>query len=151
MKRIGLMVVACAVVLGVAAVGTRVAADKPQQAGGAPKQAPSSTSGQKGTTTQSASPDKGPQAKTGSSAQKDVPKDATGQCNDGTWSTADSKQGACSGHGGVKKWYGKAPADATARCHDGSFSKATSAHGACSSHGGVGYWIHEPKGGEAKH
>src|SRR5919198_6661576 len=34
------------------------------------------------------------------------PKGATAQCVDGTYSKAQSQQGACSSHGGVKTWYG---------------------------------------------
>src|SRR5690242_5307859 len=33
---------------------------------------------------------------------------ATGRCADGTYTHSDSKRGACSDHGGVKDWYGKA-------------------------------------------
>jgi hypothetical protein len=60
----------------------------------------------------------------------DAPKDATGQCTDGTYTTAASRRGACSGHGGVKLF-------ATARCTDGTYSFAKSTKGACSGHGGV--------------
>jgi hypothetical protein len=47
-----------------------------------------------------------PKAKT----QAGRPADATAQCQDGTYSTAKTKQGACSRHGGVATWF----ADATA-------------------------------------
>jgi len=33
------------------------------------------------------------------------PKDATARCKDGTYSTATTRQGACSGHGGIATWY----------------------------------------------
>jgi hypothetical protein len=50
---------------------------------------------------------------TSSSAQ--APKGSTGECKDGTYTSAESKRGACAGHGGVKDWYSTtAPAKATA-------------------------------------
>jgi len=42
------------------------------------------------------------------------PANATGQCKDGTYTTAKSKKGACSSHGGVQTWYASAKADAKA-------------------------------------
>ena len=39
-----------------------------------------------------------------------APAGSTGECKDGSYTTAASKRGACSGHGGVKEWYTAAPA-----------------------------------------
>jgi len=38
-------------------------------------------------------------------AAQTKPADATAQCKDGTYSTATSKQDACSDHGGIQTWY----------------------------------------------
>jgi Protein of unknown function (DUF3761) len=46
-------------------------------------------------------------------APASAPAGSTGMCKDGSYTTAASKSGACSGHDGVKKWYGAA-ADASA-------------------------------------
>ncbi|MEO8337125.1 MAG: DUF3761 domain-containing protein [bacterium] len=40
-------------------------------------------------------------------AKAEGKKMATATCTDGTRSYADSRAGACSGHGGVKTWKGK--------------------------------------------
>src|SRR5438105_3751519 len=97
-----------------------------------------------------------------------APKDATAQCKDGTYSTAKTKRGACSGHGGIATWLGatnaetkaatpketkslgtagtsnrapaNAPGNATGQCKDGSFTTANAKRGACSGHGGVTRW-----------
>jgi hypothetical protein len=56
-------------------------------------------------------------------AAQTKPKNATGQCKDGTYTTAKSKAGACSNHGGVTTWY----ADTTS---DKSAAQATKDHAA---------------------
>ena len=43
------------------------------------------------------------------------PANATAQCKDGTYSTAQSKRGACSGHGGIQTWYADESAKADAK------------------------------------
>jgi hypothetical protein len=76
-----------------------------------------------------------------------MPRTATARCGDSTWTTAASQQGACSRHGGVAKWFGKAPRGATGRCNDGEYWTNEETRGACSAHGGVAFWT---KKGKAK-
>src|SRR5205823_3493497 len=47
-------------------------------------------------------------SKAGTTANASVPKGATGQCSDGSYTRAKTQRGACSQHGGVKTWFGNA-------------------------------------------
>jgi hypothetical protein len=53
-------------------------------------------------------------------AQPTKPANATGECKDGTFTTAKSKSGACSNHGGVATWYAAAAADTKAAAKEAS-------------------------------
>ena len=89
-----------------------------------------------------------PPAKTVASKAKNemrMPRTATARCADSTWSKAASQQGACSSHGGVAKWFGKAPANVTARCSDGEYWTNEERRGACAQHGGVAFWVTKKK------
>jgi hypothetical protein len=46
-------------------------------------------------------------------AQAGAPKDATGQCTDGSYTTAKTEQRGCLKHGGVKTWFAGATSPAS--------------------------------------
>jgi len=96
-----------------------------------------------------------------------APAGSTGECKDGTYTTTESKRGACAAHGGVKDWYGTsaaaksssatsaaaakaaapamtaaatAPSGSTGQCKDGTYTTTETKKGACGGHGGVKGW-----------
>ena len=55
------------------------------------------------------------------------PKNATAKCTDGTYSTAKTRRGACTGHGGVATWLKEPKDDAKATKSDAKAPKDTKA------------------------
>ena len=104
------------------------------------------------------------------------PKDATGQCADGSYTTAKTKDKGCAKHGGVKTWFAAAapaakatapkamtaspaktvtpvaaarPKNATGQCADGTYTTAKTEDKGCTKHGGVETWFGAAEGGAA--
>ncbi|MBO9537000.1 DUF3761 domain-containing protein [Herbaspirillum sp.] len=67
---------------------------------------------------------------------------ATALCKDGTSYTGESKKGACSGHKGIKEWYGAKGAPAAAAAAAAAPAKAAPAQPAVAAGGGAGkVWV----------
>ena len=62
---------------------------------------------------EASAPAASPSASAKTTTDKSPPKDATGQCTDGSYTTAKTQARGCLKHGGVKTWFGGAEAAAS--------------------------------------
>ena len=76
------------------------------------------------------------------SADTQSPAGATGQCNDGSYTTAQSRKGACADHKGVKSWFAESKPASTASTAPAPSATQTQSNANVAAGGGNGrVWV----------